>query len=144
MVDPDPTRRLLGFAERYPSTYVELLAHEAYWPSMPTLIDDYLEANPTRNRDLDLLPLLAFLEESRVRGALPNEKIKKRPTFHYRLPDCRLADPNWSPVVEWNRWVAVERLAADRERLALVCAAYLQNIEAEGAWADRVGELGFA
>src|SRR3546814_9457337 len=45
---------------------------------------------------------------------LTDELIKARPTFHYRLPNARLADPQWSIVREWNLWVRVERLAHDR------------------------------
>ncbi|OBX33760.1 putative amidoligase enzyme [Halomonas elongata] len=33
-----------------------------YQPDLRTLIDDYLEYNPTRNRELDLLPLFAYLD----------------------------------------------------------------------------------
>src|SRR4051812_26730082 len=66
-INPDPTRRVLGFAEPFPQHYVQRLAGEDYWPGVPELIDHYIEANPTRNRDLDLLPLLAFLAEDRVR-----------------------------------------------------------------------------
>ena len=91
---------------------------------MAAFIDDYLAANPTRNRDLDLLPLLHYFDETRVRAVLPNEKINGRPTFHYRLPDARVSDPGWSIAPDWNRWVCVERLAADRERLDAVGAAY--------------------
>jgi Putative amidoligase enzyme len=143
-INPDPTRRVLGFAEPFPQHYVQRLAGEDYWPGVPELIDHYIEANPTRNRDLDLLPLLAFLDEDRVRAALPNEKINPRPTFHYRLPDSRLGDPRWNLATEWNRWVAVERLAGDRKRLADVGRAYLGQLDAVQEWADRVPELAFA
>jgi len=88
-IDPDTTRRLLNFAEPFPDEYVRLLAGESYWPDESALIDDYVRLNPTRNRDLDMLPLLAFLDEDRVRSKLPDEKINPRPTFHYRLPDMR-------------------------------------------------------
>ena len=43
-------------------------------------IDDYLAANPTRNRDLDLLPLLLHLRRAaRCARLLPNEKINATP-----------------------------------------------------------------
>ena len=124
-VAPDATRALLGFADPFPRDYVRKIADPDYRPDLGAFIDDYLAANPTRNRDLDLLPLLPSLDEERVRRVLPNEKINARPTFHYRLPDARVSDPGWSIAPDWNRWVAVERLAADRDRLDAVGAAYL-------------------
>jgi hypothetical protein len=140
-IDPDTTRRLLGFAEPFPTDYVRKLARDDYWPDLAGLIDDYVTANPTRNRDLDLLPLFLFLDETRVRRRLPDEKINPRPTFHYRLPDTRLDDPEWGLAVEWNRWVAVERLAEDSERLAAVCRDYLRHESKPDAWVDRVSGL---
>ncbi len=140
-VAPDTTRHLLGFADPFPTTYVRKLARPDYWPAMDELIDDYLAANPTRNRDLDLLPLLLHCDEQRVRAVLPNEKINARPTFHYRLPDARVSDPGWSIAPDWNRWVAVERLAADRDRLDAVGAAYLAYEGQDKSWADMMEQV---
>lgn len=140
-VAPDRTRNLLGFADPFPTDYVRKIVSPDYCPDMAGFIDDYLEANPTRNRDLDLLPLLHHLDEARVRAVLPNEKINGRPTFHYRLPDARVSDPGWSIAPDWNRWVAVERLASDREKLAAVGSAYL-TFEGEGkSWANVVEQI---
>jgi hypothetical protein len=126
-IQPDMTRRLLGFAEPFQETYVTKILQGNYWPDIPELMDDYLDANPTRDRDLDLLPLFSYLDEAFVRARLPNEKVGRRPTFHYRLPDARVSDPTWSLAIEWNRWVTVERLAADRPRLLSASEAYLRN-----------------
>jgi hypothetical protein len=141
-VAPDRTRHLLGFADPFPSAYVRKLVSPGYWPDGAAFIDDYLAANPTRNRDLDCLPLLLHLDPQRVRAALPNEKINGRPTFHYRLPDARVSDPGWSIAPDWNRWVAVERLAADRERLDAVGLSYLAYEGEEKSWADVVERIG--
>jgi hypothetical protein len=140
-IDPHTTRRLLNFAEPFPDAYVRLLAQEDYWPDTNGLIDDYLRFNPTRNRDLDMLPLLAHLDEDRVRAKLPDEKINPRPTFHYRLPNTELDTASWGLSTEWNRWVTVERLAFDQDRLASVCRAYLQHQGDRDAWAARAEEL---
>src|SRR5919199_4883437 len=94
-VAPDPTRDFLGFADPFPADYVRRLAAPDYWPALDAFVDDYLDANPTRNRDLDLLPLLRFLDDARVTARLPDAKIGKRPAFHYRLPDARVSDPGW-------------------------------------------------
>ncbi len=87
-------------------------------PARPAaqLVDDYLAANPTRDRGLDLLPLLLGLDPARVRAKLPYEKIAARPVFHFRLPQAHPGESGWSIAADWNRWVAVERLAADEER----------------------------
>jgi hypothetical protein len=141
---PDATRTLLGFADPFPVPYVRLVADPGYAPDLAAFIDDYLAANPTRNRDLDLLPLLAHLDEARVRRALPDEKIGVRPTFHYRLPDARVSDPGWSIAPDWNRWVAVERVAADPARLERLAAAYLDFPGDDKSWTDRAERIAFA
>jgi hypothetical protein len=143
-VAPDATRSFLGFAEPFPEPYVRRLAAADYAPSLTQLMDDYLASNPTRNRDLDLLPLFLFLDEARVRAVLPNQKINGRPAFHYRLPDSRVSDPGWSIAPEWNRWVAVERLAADPERLEMVGLAYLEFPGEAKSWADVVERIALA
>ena len=143
-VAPDPTRSFLGFADPFPEPYVRRLIDPGYRPALPRFIDEYLAANPTRNRDLDLLPLLLFLDEPRVRAALPSEKINGRAAFHYRLPDARVSDRGWSIAPDWNRWVAVERLAADGARLEQVGLAYLEFPGEAKSWADAVERLALA
>jgi hypothetical protein len=142
-VSPDRTRRFLGFAQPFDNDYVRRIAGIDYWPDIATLIDDYVDANPSRNRDLDVLPLFAWLDEPRVRARLPTEKISRRPTFHYRLPDSRVSDAGWSLAPDWNRWVAVERLAGDRRRLDLVCERFLSHPGGQDEWADTVPDLAF-
>jgi hypothetical protein len=108
----DPSRRLWRFEAPFPKAYRQRILDPDYGPSLRGFIDDYVAANPTRNRELDLLPLLTFLDADRVRAALPDETIKPRPTWHYRLPNADLGDESWSIGREWARWVMVERLAA--------------------------------
>jgi hypothetical protein len=104
----------------YPQDYVRQVLAPDYWPDLPDLIADYLAANPSRDRALDLLPLLAYLDDERVRSALPHEKIGARPAFHYRLPQVHLSDPDWSIMPDWHRWLSVERLTSDPERLRTI------------------------
>ncbi|HEY0834660.1 MAG TPA: amidoligase family protein [Azospirillum sp.] len=101
----------------YPDAYVRRVVAPDYWPDRATLAADYLAANPTRNRDLDLLPLLLHIDPVRVRARLPYEKIGNGAVFHYRLPRAYVGDPAWSIASAWNGWVAVEELAGDRDRL---------------------------
>src|SRR3954463_15812525 len=141
---PDATRSLLGFADPSPDEYVRRIAAPDYQPGEPAFVEHYLAANPTRNRDLDLLPLLLYLDPERVRAALPSEKINPRPTFHYRLPDARVSDPGWSIAPDWNRWVSVERVAHDPERLERLGRAYLAFPGEAKSWADVSERIAFA
>jgi hypothetical protein len=104
----------------YPQDYVRQVLAPDYWPDLPDLTADYLMANPSRDRGLDLLPLLAYLDDERVRSALPHEKIGARPAFHYRLPQVHLSAPDWSIMPDWHRWLVVERLASDPEKLRTI------------------------
>jgi len=139
----DMTRRVFAFADPFRKAYVRRVAATDYWPDLPTLIDDYLWHNPTRNRELDLLPLFAWLDEPRVRASVADARVKSRPTFHYRLPDANFGMADWTITREWNRWVEVERLAADADRLRMVCEAFAEH-EAKlfrGWWSERVADL---
>lgn len=124
--DIDLSRRVTSYVDPFPTDYVKKLLATDYRPDLATLIDDYLADNPTRNRALDMLPLFMFIDEKRVRARTDDVLIKARPTFHYRLPDCKIDQPDWGFYVAWNDWVEVERLAADEERLQACCAAYLE------------------
>lgn len=120
-------RQVLGFASPFPKPYLRKILAPYYNPTLPDLIDDYLEHNPTRNRALDLLPLFRHLDERRVVEALPNEKVKARPTFHYRLPNSNLDDSNWSLRREWARWRVVERLAATPAVIEITAREWLKE-----------------
>ncbi len=112
----DLMRDITPFIDPFPDKYVLMVLEPGYRPGRRRLIDDYLEHNPTRNRPLDMLPLFAWLDEDRVLARLGDELIRARPTFHYRLPNSSIDDPNWSFAKEWNVWVQVERLA-ESERI---------------------------
>lgn len=126
-IDVDAFRRLWQFEQPFPEGYGRLVLNPGYLPSMADLIDDYLDWNPTRDRELDLLPLLCFLDGNRVRGAMPDEKINARPAWHYRLPNSDIGASDWSIGTEWARWVRVERLAAQPDLLAEWAGRWLDN-----------------
>lgn len=109
-------RYFTQFINPFPDAYADKILKPSYQPSMAGFMDDYLAGNPTRNRALDLLPVLSEVDLDRVKDRVnPDEKslVKGRPAFHYRLPDCRLGDPGWSIAGEWNRWFLVETVAND-------------------------------
>ncbi len=127
IIDVDATRQLIGFAAPFSASYIEKAVDPTYWPDIDTLIDDYCQANPTRYLGLDMLPLFGWLDEPRMRAYVSDSRVKTRPTFHYRLPDSRVDQPEWSLALEWNRWCCVERLAENREALDPMGKAYLAN-----------------
>lgn len=121
------TRQLVSFADPFPAAYVRLVVDPGYWPSLATLIRDYIDANPTRNRELDMLPLFAWLEGATVRERVQDKRVKARPTFHYRLPDANIGVPAWGVTLEWNRWCVVERLAERRPVLDAMGTSFIDN-----------------
>ncbi len=127
MMDIDLARKLSPYIKVFPREYAQKILPPDYQPELSELIDDYLEFNPTRNRELDLVPLFLHIDRDRVQAKLDDGLSSSRPTYHYRLPDCRLNDANWSLAREWNFWVEVERLAVDRERLQAISLAFIEH-----------------
>ncbi|WP_246154332.1 amidoligase family protein [Methylobacterium oryzihabitans] len=114
-----------GLPPPFPAAYVGKVVAPDYRPDPDQFARDYLAANPTRLRGLDLLPFLGHRDEAGVRAALPkNEKVSPRPVLHYRVPQAHVGLPGWSLAQDWNRWVGLERLAADRPRLDALGAAW--------------------
>lgn len=140
----DISRRIAPYVRPFPESYRRKVLQPDYAPDGPTLVSDYVEHNPTRNRTVDLLPLFVhvFGREllTRVEDA---ELVQPRPTFHYRLPNCELAQPNWTPAADWNRWVLVEQLASNDALLRELSAAYLETFDLplrlqSSGWIDQV------
>ena len=141
----DLSRRATPYISRYPADYENLLIEPGYRPDWTTFIDDYLEHNPTRNRAMDMLPMFASVDETRVRDVVDDDRVKARPAFHYRLANCRIDVPDWSIADPWARWLQVEALAADRERLADCCRALQADRDRvlhrfDSQWLDKVRE----
>jgi hypothetical protein len=129
----DLTRRITPYIAPFPKDYVEQVVDPAYQPELSALIDDYLDANPTRNRVLDMLPLFAHLDSARVSESVSDPRIKSRPTLHYRLPDCEIGRENWDLSEAWMIWLQVEYLAADTRRLDDLCSRYHQHLREASA-----------
>ncbi len=138
-IDPDLSRRIGSYIEPFPKTYRERILDPQYSPSFDEFLADYVSMNPTRNRALDLLPILAERDKEAVESKVQEpELVSARPAFHYRLPNCEVDDPTWSIAREWARWAEVERLAAHPERLRKICWAYRRLIRKEGASFDKL------
>ncbi len=146
----DITRRFLTkYIDPFPQAYVELLLDTAYNPDITGFVADYMKYNPTRNRALDMLPILCQLEEEQVLDAISDDErnlIKGRPAFHYRLPDCKVNVPGWSVATAWNQWVYIEKLAGDEALLRELITAWRNSnarfsIAPKMSWALRLTSL---
>ncbi len=136
-------RKVAPFIHEFPEDYVSLVLNPAYEPKLGRLIDDYLLSNPTRNRPLDMLPLFAEIDRERVFAApVEKELVKPRPTFHYRLPNSMVDDPDWTIASDWNKWVEIERLAAEPARLREMSEDYFSTLNesllfTRSRWAEK-------
>lgn len=114
----DISRKFTSYIEPWSSTYTDKLMEDDYAPNVEQLMRDYLKYNPTRNKALDLLPLFAHIDSELLAEFVEDERIKSRPTLHYRLPDCDIDNPEWHFSTVWNDWVVLEQLANNAGDLA--------------------------
>lgn len=126
-INIDITREVLPYANAFPKSYTLKVLDPGYQPTLRELIDDYLEYNPTRNRELDMFPVFLHLRPNHPSPLFADALVKPRPTFHYRLPNAQLSIPEWGVTTEWNRWLEVERLAANPEQLDARSRDYLAH-----------------
>jgi hypothetical protein len=120
----DGTRRVFPFIDPFPGGYARRVCDPAYTPDMNRFVSDYLAFNDTRNRELDMLPILADLRPARVQSAIDDPRIKPRPAFHWRLPNALFGAATAGPIADWHRWLTVERLAEDTRALDEACARF--------------------
>lgn len=122
----DVSRRLTPFINRFEDDYMAHILDPEYRPDQTEFIEDYFDFGNSRNRPLDLQPLFMYLDEQLTSKLVEDTLTSSRPAFHYRLPNCSPEDEAWTLALEWNRWVLVEKLAADEESLLQYCKAYLK------------------
>lgn len=120
----DGTRRVFPFIDPFPGGYIRRICDPEYRPDMNRFFSDYLAFNDTRNRELDMLPILAELRPARVQASIDDPRIKPRPAFHWRLPNALFGAATAGPIADWHRWITVERLAEDSEALDSACARF--------------------
>jgi hypothetical protein len=98
---------------------------------------------------LDLLPVLCEIDKDRVLAGVKTEDrslVNGRPAFHYRLPDCRIGDMEWSIADEWNRWWYVETIASDNKLRAKLIDLWDKNkrrflMTRKKEWVDTVKDF---
>jgi hypothetical protein len=140
----DEARRLLPFTDPYPTDFVRALIGAGPGATRDDITGLYLGLTPSRNRGLDMLPLLAHFDKSRV-DAVVADKTSARPTFHFRLPDCRIDEADWSLAREWRHWVTVETVARDTALLHRLSDAWTDDhglvTLSRQSWAARAGRI---
>lgn len=144
--DIDIARRITPYINHFKKDYILQVLDREYRPDQTSLVEDYLIANPTRNRSLDMLPMFAYLDEGLVGKYVDDDRVKARPTFHYRLPNCEIDDPEWNLNRAVEIWLLVEELARDSDTLTRVCGEYQRVLTSilptsSGSWVKRLNEL---
>ncbi|MCR8923832.1 amidoligase family protein [Dasania sp. GY-MA-18] len=140
--DVNASRKISPYIDLYSNQYIALLLSRSQ-PSMDTLFSDYLAYNASRNRALDLLPLFAEIYPKRLRLVVDDPRIKARPTFHYRLPNCNIEHEDWSLAQSWNLWWVVEALAQRHDDLDALGQIFVQENQAitgvnRKKWLERI------
>lgn len=111
----DFTRKISFFVQPYPQKYNKLILNPDYQPKFKDLVFDYIENIPSRNFALDLYPLFMHIDEDLIKNKVKVRLIKPRPTFHFRMPNCQIGNPNWNISHEWQYWSIIETLAHNHE-----------------------------
>jgi hypothetical protein len=121
------SRRVLPFVDPYPRSFVDRVVREGAGWDLDSFCAVYLEETPTRNRSLDMLPVIAHHNRGAVDRALGRNarSVKGRPAFHYRLADSRLGDPAWTIAEEWHQWCVIEAVAARSDVLERLAHAWI-------------------
>ncbi len=143
-IEVDLTRKLSWFIEPFEKEYIDLIVQKKYSPDLDHLIEDYILYNPTRNRALDMLPLFCHLRPW-VKEKLSEQKITPRPAFHYRLPNSKIDEEEWSIAKEFYVWSLVEKAALSKNALYELCEDYLEFEQSpywfiKELWIERVDE----
>jgi hypothetical protein len=141
----DLSRRVLPFTDPYPTRLVAALC-DAGPVSPEEAAEIYLTHAKSRNYGLDMLPIFAWMDEDRVVRALgEGSGVSARPAFHFRLPDCRIDEEDWSLAHEWGRWRLVEQVAGDTALLKQMAEDWQRMhgsvVLRRAPWAEHCGAL---
>ncbi|KUF10584.1 amidoligase family protein [Pseudoponticoccus marisrubri] len=143
--DLDGTRRLLPFVDPWPRRLVDDLVAEAP-EDLTALRRIYARHTHSRNHGLDLMPLFAHADPDGFAEDFPSPgKTSARPTFHFRLPDCRIDEPAWSLAEPWEMWRKVECAAGDKALMGCLRTAWRINrdkwMNGRSDWVRTVSEI---
>lgn len=130
----DTTRRMMPFIGAWPQGLISDLANNDY-NSLADLMRMAAAHIQSRNLSLDLLPLFKHAEPDLFAECYDiDDKTAARPTFHFRLPDSRIDEADWSLRQPWQLWRQVELVAANDTLLAALRDAWKTH---DAAWFER-------
>ena len=146
-VDPiDGTRWLLPFVDPWPRGLTDALVQDEC-DSLDQIMDIYARHTKSRNHGLDMLPVFKDHDAKAFDRLFEGGKgggVSGRPAFHFRLPDCRIDEPDWSLAVPWQSWAYVEKLAQNAAKLTELRDAWLDHrdrvLSFRSDWADIVSD----
>ena len=135
----DLSRRILPFVDPWPVHFTDalVLTPNLDLRALRALVQDHLNG---RNYGLDLLPILHAFDPERFVTMFGAEASGARPAFHFRLPDCRIDEADWSITDEWDRWWLVEALAADTARFNALYQAWRDGAGHGAGWVQCVAQ----
>lgn len=142
----DTTRRIMPFVDPWPRALSDALVNAGPDATLQDQRAIYAAHINSRNFGLDLLPLLKSADPDGYARDFPEQSaIKPRPAFHFRLPDSRIDDPNWTLAQEWQRWLLVESVADSPPLLTALCEAWVGHraeiLAGRQTWAAIVADL---
>ncbi len=130
----DTTRRMMPFVEAWPRGLISELANTTY-DSLADVMGIFARHVTSRNQSLDLFPLFKHAEPDLFAKVFNvDDKTSARPTFHFRLPDSRIDEPDWSLLQPWQLWRQVELVAANDGLLSALRSAWKTH---DAAWFER-------
>jgi predicted PurR-regulated permease PerM len=130
----DTTRRMMPFIGAWPQGLISDLANNDY-NSLADLMRMAAAHIQSRNLSLDLLPLFKHAEPDLFAECYDiDDKTAARPTFHFRLPDSRIDEADWSLRQPWQLWRQVELVAANDTLLTALRDAWKTH---DAAWFER-------
>lgn len=135
----DMSRRVLPFVDPWPERFREAVI-TADGLTMTEVRRLYAAHMNGRNYGLDLLPILHSYDPEIFARMFGAEASGARPAFHFRLPDCRVDEEDWSITDEWDRWWIVEALAADSEKFEALREAWRRRGLGLN-WSEAVGRV---
>jgi hypothetical protein len=141
----DTTRRMMPFVGAWPRALISDLVNERY-ENLADVMHIAARHINSRNQSLDLLPLFKHAEPELFESLFDiHDKTSARPTFHFRLPDSRIDEPDWSLLQPWQLWRQVELVAAHADLLDALCDAWKTHdsawLELKSAWVETVDAL---
>lgn len=141
--DLDGTRRVLPFVRAWPDSFVMALI-DGRPESMSGLMRLAAGHIESRNHGLDILPMFKHHDPDLFATLFPDDTLTSaRPTFHFRLPDSRIDEPDWSLAQPWALWRLVEEVAANDQRLDALLDARraIGGTFTKGPWIEAVSRL---